>query len=466
MSDVHQQGLVVRLATSFESGKYSDLSIICRDREFRVHRHILCTASKFFAAACDGNFKEARDSRIDLSEDDPDALERMLKYLYTADYDDMDHVQREGNKKTQNEDQSSSAADLWSAYPKDDGGSVLESSTEALSIRSCEDGKEPDSEAGERRRLAVSAPLNNVLVYALAEKYDIQTLKILSQAKFRSCSQEEWNDDDILTVLQLIYETTPGTDRGLRDIILNICSKHRDGLIRNTRFPGVLEKDSLLAYDMLIQIKKDLDSNISDLNKLYLHWKHAADHHESERDEARAWNEVQEKRLTEVISTYTSCRHCSNLGDAIETPLRTDIPPQQDVVVFHPPSTTHHRRDVAYQVLRASSLQSARLELTSLYKLLLGILTIGPWALIIVYDLLLWIFRSIYYVIPFVGGRARGKKRPRAPSLSERPSGRPRTFNIGGTQFTGVENAEKEGLRERILDTSMDYDPANIDGED
>ncbi|KAL8697920.1 MAG: hypothetical protein Q9201_006853 [Fulgogasparrea decipioides] len=100
------------------------------------------------------------------------------------------------------------------------------------------------------------------------------------------------------------------------------------------------------------------------------------------------------------------------------------------------------------------------------FFLLLGILTIGPWALLIIYDLLLWIFRSIYYVIPFVGGRARGKKRPRAPSLSERPSGRPRTFNIGGTQFTGVEDAEKEGLRERILDISMEDDPANVDGED
>lgn len=105
-------------------------------------------------------------------------------------------------------------------------------------------------------------------------------------------------------------------------------------------------------------------------------------------------------------------------------------------------------------------------SLTVPCQLLLGMLTIGPWALLIIYDLLLWIFRSIFYLIPFVGGRARGKKRPRAPSLSERPSGRPRTFSLGGTQFTGAENTEKEGLKERMLDASRGNDLSDIDGPD
>ncbi|KAL8862057.1 MAG: hypothetical protein Q9178_001512 [Gyalolechia marmorata] len=95
------------------------------------------------------------------------------------------------------------------------------------------------------------------------------------------------------------------------------------------------------------------------------------------------------------------------------------------------------------------------------FFLLLGLLTIGPWALLIVYDLLLWIFRSIFYIIPFVGGRARGKKRPRAPSLSERPSGRARTFSIGGTQFADTEASGTGGLKERILDTALRDDPAD-----
>ena len=89
-------------------------------------------------------------------------------------------------------------------------------------------------------------------------------------------------------------------------------------------------------------------------------------------------------------------------------------------------------------------------------------LTIGPWALLIIYDLLLWICRSIYYVIPYIGGRARGKKRPRAPSLSERPSGRARTFSFGATQFSGSEPSETVGLKERILDTTLKHHSADV----
>lgn len=55
---------------------------------------------------------------------------------------------------------------------------------------------------------------------------------------------------------------------------------------------------------------------------------------------------------------------------------------------------------------------------------------IGPWLLFIVYDAALYIFRVATYDIPYIGGRARNRPRPRAPSLSERPSGRARTFNL------------------------------------
>ncbi|KAH7400856.1 hypothetical protein DE146DRAFT_755300 [Phaeosphaeria sp. MPI-PUGE-AT-0046c] len=62
--------------------------------------------------------------------------------------------------------------------------------------------------------------------------------------------------------------------------------------------------------------------------------------------------------------------------------------------------------------------------------LFLGIVTIGPWAALLVYDLVLYIFRATTYEIPVVGGRARGKARPRAPSLTERPTGHRRRFSL------------------------------------
>jgi hypothetical protein len=83
-----------------------------------------------------------------------------------------------------------------------------------------------------------------------------------------------------------------------------------------------------------------------------------------------------------------------------------------------------------------------------IFKVVLGALTIGPWLLFIVYDVILYIFRAATYDIPYIGGRARNRPRPRAPSLTERPSGRTRTFPLavpgGSTQVESGEGAAAE----------------------
>ena len=78
-----------------------------------------------------------------------------------------------------------------------------------------------------------------------------------------------------------------------------------------------------------------------------------------------------------------------------------------------------------------------------LLQVLLGTLTIGPWAFLIAYDILLYIWRAATYEIPVIGGRARGRRRPVAPTLGERPGGRRRAFSLTGTE--GDEEGDKDG---------------------
>lgn len=85
--------------------------------------------------------------------------------------------------------------------------------------------------------------------------------------------------------------------------------------------------------------------------------------------------------------------------------------------------------------------------------ILLGLVAIGPWLLLIVYDFFLYLFRTATYEIPYIGGRARNRPRPRAPSLSERPSGKPRSFSLTVPGVpTAIEVAEEtaEGLKKRV----------------
>lgn len=82
-------------------------------------------------------------------------------------------------------------------------------------------------------------------------------------------------------------------------------------------------------------------------------------------------------------------------------------------------------------------------------QLVLGLITIGPWALLVAYDILLYTFRSIAHHTPYIGGRARGFARPSAPALDARPDGHRRNFSFAGLgSSSGTSPVKKRARRE------------------
>ncbi|KAH7215684.1 hypothetical protein DER44DRAFT_856307 [Fusarium oxysporum] len=73
------------LPVFLKTGEFSDLIIVCGNDRYRVHRLILGGRSNFFKVACNGNFKES-DGEINLPDDDPAAVRKMIGYLYNIDY--------------------------------------------------------------------------------------------------------------------------------------------------------------------------------------------------------------------------------------------------------------------------------------------------------------------------------------------------------------------------------------------
>ena len=135
--------------------------------------------------------QEAITATITLVDDDQATVRRMLTYLYTLDYDDQDAPKAVAMMESQNTD-----------------GQVADSSSK------------PD--VVDDVTIAQCKRMNNVLVYALAEKYNIPALKEMAKTKFVGCGGPS-NFTQSRELVNAIFESTPDTDTGLRNTFILDC---------------------------------------------------------------------------------------------------------------------------------------------------------------------------------------------------------------------------------------------------
>lgn len=67
----------------FQSGSFSDCTVHSKQRVWHLHRCILSPRSEFFWGCFEGEFEEANSCMIEMQDDDPQILEKMLRWIYT-----------------------------------------------------------------------------------------------------------------------------------------------------------------------------------------------------------------------------------------------------------------------------------------------------------------------------------------------------------------------------------------------
>ncbi|KAF2094455.1 hypothetical protein NA57DRAFT_60499 [Rhizodiscina lignyota] len=87
MGDYSSITTALDLSSNFDDAKYSDLTIRCGEKTFKVHKMILCTQSEFFVNACERGFKESKTNEIDLSDNDVILIEAFLRFMYKGTYE-------------------------------------------------------------------------------------------------------------------------------------------------------------------------------------------------------------------------------------------------------------------------------------------------------------------------------------------------------------------------------------------
>jgi hypothetical protein len=133
-------------------------------------------------------------------------------------------------------------------------------------------------------------------------------------------------------------------------------------------------------------------------------------------------------------------------------------------VVLYPSTGAHSPGELGrsrFRMFRSFSRTpyDAVADLPRILQFLLGLITIGPWAFLILLDATIWLYRMILWDFPWIGGRARGQQRPRAPSLNERPDGQRRAFGLRGVETgtgesDGGQSGESSSKRQNDRDES------------
>ncbi|GME35200.1 btb poz-like protein [Neofusicoccum parvum] len=286
--DAPSTELLTAFASLLSSGKYSDLTVQSGEKSWAVHKAVICSRSGFFDGACSHPFKESASGIIDLSEDDPEAVEHMIHYFYHLDYlskapksrrttqpssptgapvprghcstqagarrpGKLDLALVEDPLLAQAHAQSSDGAISATEIPSNAPASPLTPphSNERIDYFSSIDAKLPlsptaDAQHADDDRLDCSyesesedesssdqAPSHLVVhakVYAIAEKYGITGLKSLARRKYASQLFEDshWSTRtaEFAESIMEVYESTVDTDRGLRDLVIQAFREH------------------------------------------------------------------------------------------------------------------------------------------------------------------------------------------------------------------------------------------------
>lgn len=97
----------------------------------------------------------------------------------------------------------------------------------------------------------LGAPFLNAQVYAIAEQFDIPSLKQLAKDKYAEVVPAEWNSASFVASLQLMYELTPESDRLLKEVALKTAGEHCTELVDRSDFVQLCKNNGEISVDVL-----------------------------------------------------------------------------------------------------------------------------------------------------------------------------------------------------------------------
>jgi speckle-type POZ protein len=118
-----------------------------------------------------------------------------------------------------------------------------------------------DYDASGSAEHSASPMVFNVKVYSIADKYDVPALKSQAKEKFETTAKTCWNMDDFPYAVAEVYNSTTSIDRGLRNVVVDVTCEHINQLLSKQGFCDVLGETVGFAADISQHLAKSSEKS-------------------------------------------------------------------------------------------------------------------------------------------------------------------------------------------------------------
>ena len=145
----------------------------------------------------------------------------------------------------------------------------------------------------------------------MADKFDVRQLKLLAKEKF-SEHAGIWPIPDLTTIVQQVLTSTPQTDRGLRDILVDIFANHVDSI---TASAESVEEEAEKQHRQLLSMLAGegefmlevLCETVSQMDSL----RDQARHLKTESNNLKTTMVARGARMAKAVKNRGSCNYCA-----------------------------------------------------------------------------------------------------------------------------------------------------------
>ncbi|ERF72408.1 hypothetical protein EPUS_06037 [Endocarpon pusillum Z07020] len=238
---------------------FSDFIISCKGVDFKVHQAFLVANSTFFRSVCTLPFQEAEQNHVDLVDEEPEIIARMLSYMYTGDYDDA-QIPRWAEERcivSPPCSQTQTIKDKEGLY----GASEVQTESSDGKIPAGEEewGKKISRSGKEgSKKASLSRMEVNTLVYACGDKLGIRYLKAAATEKFARSIAEEYKSKHFQEAIELVFRVTAPGDSEIRSELLLWYIRHREAVTGN--LAKTMAEHEPLTWKVYLEMGEALDA--------------------------------------------------------------------------------------------------------------------------------------------------------------------------------------------------------------